>query len=136
MTAFGPWKAAFLTIDGTTFSSLMRSLTIDYGADAVDVTANLDLTRVNAGGIKSWSAVIEFNQDFTASGLDATLFAGVGTTMALVLRPTTAAVGATNRNLSGTAILESYTPWDGSHGDNLVAKASFVSAGALTSTTS
>lgn len=136
MAAFGPWKAAFLTIDGTSLASLLKSATLDYGANAVDITANQDLTQINAGGILNWSLVLEFNQDFSASGVHDTLFAGVGTTMALVLRPTTAAVGATNRNLSGTGILESYTAWDGSHGDNLVAKASFVSAGTLTSSTS
>lgn len=136
MAVFGPWTAASLTIDGIVLGTRMASATLAYEAAAVDVSCHGLGTTVNAGGLKSWSAEIEFKQDFSSSSVDDRMFASVGTTVALVLKATTAATSGTNPAYTGTGILTSYTPFDGSLGDALPASISIVSAGALSRSTS
>lgn len=127
---------ASVTCTGVNLSNRVRSVTIQYNADAVENTAMGDTTHTRLGGLKDWSVNIEFNQDYGAGSVDATLFPKVGSTFAFVGRPTSAAVSATNPNFSGTALLESYQPINGSVGDLNTVSVSMVAAGALARATS
>jgi hypothetical protein len=122
---------AFVSIAANDISTNVKSLTINYGAAAGDVTAMGDLTTINIGGLKEWSVDIEFNQDFTAAALDSILFPLVGTSVALVIRPDSAAKGADNPEFTGSAILTTYPPLGGSVGDVAGTSVSLVAASAL-----
>ena len=97
-----------------------------------------DTFQSNAAGLATWSVSVEFLQDYAASKVDATLqpLLGIGTTAALVIKPTSGSVSATNPSYSGTGILESYNPVGGAVGDQAMASATFQSASALTRATS
>ena len=120
---------------GTDLSDHVRSITINYEAEAVEDTNMADTTRSNLGGLFNWSIDIEFSQDYAAGEVDATLWSLVGTSVALEVRPTSASVSATNPKFTGNGILTSYTGIGNSVGDLATASASFVSAGALTRAT-
>lgn len=126
---------AFVDIDGTDLSSAVRSVTVNYSAELQDETAMGDDTRVRLGGLKDWSMDIEFNQDFAAASVDATLFPLVGTTFTVEVRPTSAARSATNPGYTGTGILESYPPLGNSVGDVATASVTIQSAGTLSRAT-
>lgn len=123
---------AFLSIGGTDLSDHVRQATLEYNAEMQDKTAMGDLTRTRLGGLKDWTLTLNFNQDFAASNVDATLFPLVGTSVAIILRPDAGVVSATNPNFTGNAILESYAPLGGNVGDMAETPVSFQADGTLT----
>lgn len=129
------FKNAYITIGGVDLSDHVRQLSISYEAEIQDITAMADNSRARIGGLKNWSVDVEFNQDFAAAKVDATLFALVGTSVALVMRPDAGVVAATNPQFSGSAILASYPPLSGSVGDVHTASVSFQGNGDLTRAT-
>ena len=129
---------ASVTVAGVDLSSYVRSVPVDAGQNMQDDTAMGDTFQSNAAGLATWSVSVEFLQDYAASKVDATLqpLLGIGTTAALVIKPTSGSVSATNPSYSGTGILESYNPVGGAVGDQAMASATFQSASALTRATS
>jgi hypothetical protein len=126
---------ADVVINSVNLSSAVRSVTVNYSAELQDETAMGDDTRIRLGGLKDWSMDMEFNQDFAAANVDATLFPLVGTTFAVEVKPTSGAVSATNPKYTGTGILESYPPLGNAVGDLATTSITIQSAGTLTRAT-
>ena len=124
---------AYLSVAGVDLSDHVRSVTVDAGQNMADDTAMGDAFVSNTAGLATWSVSVEFLQDYASSKVDATLepLLGIGTTAALVVKPTSGSVSSTNPSYSGTSILESYNPIGGSVGDQAMASATFQSASAL-----
>ena len=125
----------YLTINAVDLADHVRSARLNYSAEMKDITAGGDDTRIRLGGLKDWSIDVEFNQDFAASKVDATLFGLVGSTFAIELRPSSGAVSATNPKFTGTGILESYPPIDGAIGDEATVSITIQAAGTLSRAT-
>ncbi len=128
------WTDAFVSVNGVDLSSKAKQVTLTYGVDAVENTTMGVGTHVNIAGLKTWSLSVQFNQDFAAGSVDATLGPLVGAApFTVAVRPVKASgISATNPQYEGNAILSSYNPLDGSVGDLAVASAEFAAAGALT----
>lgn len=130
--------ATFVFMDGrveinsVNLSTLVRKITLSPSADAQESTAMGNTYRTRLGGLKDWSAEVEFNQDFALSMVDATLFPLLGSTFSVKIRPTTAVVGPTNPEYQGTGLLTEYVPMDGAVGDLAVSTVSIEGAGTLT----
>jgi len=122
--------------DSVDLSDHIKSITLNYSAEMLDDTAMGDDTRSKKGGLKDWSMDITFHQDYAAANVDATFFALVGSTFSCVLKPTSAAVSATNPSFTGTGILESYSPMGGGVGDLEETTVTIQSAGTLVRATS
>lgn len=128
---------AYVSINGVNLSDHVRSVKITYKADIVDNTAMGATAHTRLPSLKDWSAEVEFNQDFAASNVDATLFPLVGASaFAVEFRPTSLAASSTNPKFTGNALLESYPPLGGKVGDLATATASLMGTGALTRATS
>ena len=108
---------ASVVLNSVDLSDHVKSVSISYSAEMHDDTAMGDNTKSNKGGLKDWSLDVTFHQDYAASSVDATLFPLVGSTFAVVVKPTSGAVSATNPSYSATGILESYTPMGGGVGE-------------------
>lgn len=127
---------AYVSWDGNDFSDHVKQVTLSYEADAVDDTMMGDDAEVFLGGVKKWRVEVQFASDEAASEIGATLFADVGTTATLIIRPDNSdGVSATNPNYTGTALLTSFTPLEGQHGALAMSPAVFVSAGTLSRAT-
>lgn len=129
------WNDAFLSIGGTDMSAHVKSLAFSYNAAELDETAMGDGTQVRKGGLKDWSFTVTWNQDFAADGPDAVIFPLVGSTAAVVVRPTSASVSSTNPSFSGTGFFPDYG-FGGNVGDLLPANTTIRAAGTLTRATS
>lgn len=126
------WLDAQVTINAVDLSDHVRQVTLDYSAEMQDETAMSQDTRINKPGLKTWTLTVQFNQDFAAGEVDATLWSLVGAAaVAITVRPTTGAIAATNPEYQGNAVLESYGAVDGSVGDLAVVEATFQSASTL-----
>ena len=106
-----------ISIGGTDFSSSIAALTLDISVEEQDVTSFGDTSRKRLGGLKDGSCSIDFHQDFAASGVDETIFTALGTSVAIVVKPTSSAVGATNPSYSFNALVTSTQPLASSVGD-------------------
>jgi hypothetical protein len=111
-------KDASLTVNAVSLSSYVTSIALAYETDSVEVTSMGSNGHVFTGGLQNISLDVTMNQDFASSQVAATLDALVGTTTTVVVKPTSAAVGATNPSYTITnAFLAGTQPVNGSVGD-------------------
>src|SRR5687767_13508077 len=96
---------ARLEVNSVVLSSFCRAVTLNVNADELDDTAFGDTYRSRIGGLKDWSVQPEFNSDFAASAVDATLWPLLGTTTNVKVRPTSAAIAAANPEYSGSVLV-------------------------------
>jgi hypothetical protein len=122
---------AKLEINGTDMSAHASEVSLNYASEMQDETAMGDDTRINKGGIKTWSIDVTFHQDFAASAVDQTLFSLVGTTVCVEIRPQNICSTAINPTYSAIGVIESYNPVGGAVGALLDAPTTITSAGTL-----
>jgi len=132
-------KTPQITVNSVDLSTYLEDVTLTYEADEIESTSSG--TTVNdksfIAGLRSWSVDATLHQDYAASQVDATLFALVGADpFTILLKPTSADVGAGNPSFSGSAILLSYPPMTGKVGELAKVTVKFRGTGALTRSTS
>jgi len=125
------YRNAFLQINAVDLSSHIESIGFNYGSEMLDETAMGDDTRINKGGLKTWSFDVNFHQDFAAGAVDATLFSLMGTTACIEFRAQNICSTVLNPIWSGIGIIESYNPVGGSVGSLLDAPLKIASASTL-----
>jgi hypothetical protein len=123
-------------LNAVDLSDHLKAATLTYDGDAQEITASGDGTRTYLGGLKGWSVSLDFNQDYAAGEVDATLFGIVATVVAVELRATSAAISATNPSFEGNVVVTSYQPLGGSIGGAVAAPVSLQGSGTLTRATS
>lgn len=129
-------KDASLTVNAVSLSTYVTSISLAYETDSVEVTSMGSNGHVFTGGLQNISCDVTLNQDFAASQVAATLDALVGTTTTVVIKPTSAAVSATNPSYTITnAFLAGTQPVNGSVGDLASMSVSFT-GGTLVKATS
>jgi hypothetical protein len=122
------YKNAYFEVNGTSLSDHVESLTFNYGSEMQDETAMGDDTRINKGGLKTWSLDINFHQDYAAADVDGKFFSLVGTTACYEWRPQNICSTAINPRFSGIGVVDSYQPQGGSVGSLLDAPVTIQSA--------
>lgn len=88
------------------------------------------------GGLKSGNLSIEFQQDFAASEVDATLWPLLGSTTAFEVKPTSGAVSSTNPKYSGNVLVNQHIPVANAVGELATMSVSFPTSGTITRATS
>ena len=124
-------KIKDLWINNVDYASNVESLGLDYGAEMLDETAMGDDTRINKGGLKTWSVSVNAHQDFAAAQVGANLFALVGTTVCFEIRPENSCSTAINPSYYAIGILENAPPVGGGVGSLLDTAFAIQSAGTL-----
>lgn len=127
---------AFVTINGVNLSDHIASITLNQSNDVVETSAfSSTAAKTRVAGLGDHSVTLEFHQDFAAANVEATINGTtslVGTTTAIVVRPTSAAVGATNPSYSFSALIAEWTPLSGSVGELATASVTWPISGAIT----
>jgi len=127
---------ASVTVNSVDLSTYVTSVTLNYEKDSVEVTAMGSSGHTFTGGLQNISLDVTFNQDFAATKVAATLDALIGLTTTVVVKPTTAAVSATNPSYTiSNAFLAGTQPVAGSVGDLASTSVSFT-GGTLVKATS
>lgn len=124
---------AKVVINSVNLSTFVRKVTLNIEVQDQDVTAmggNGYTARI--AGLKDWSVECDFNQDFAAAAVDATLWPLFGTNTTISVNPTSGANAATNPQYTGSVLVSKYTPLDGAVGDVSTITIPFQAAGALT----
>lgn len=117
--------------DGTALPHV-TGVTIEYNADMLEDTEMGRTTHTNISGLFNWSITVEMNQDWGAASTDAVIFPLIGSATGTVIKvkPTSAAVGATNPVYYGTVIASGYSPISAKVGDLPKVSVKFVPFGA------
>lgn len=109
---------ASITINSVDLSDQATSVTLTYTAEALESTAFGDTARKYTAGLQNNEVTVTLLQSYAATETEATVYGLVGTTTNIVIKPTSAAVSATNPSYTLTgAYLESETPINSSVGE-------------------
>lgn len=106
-----------IEVNSVVLSSWNRGFTLPIEYDELDDTAMGDTARSRLAGLEDGSLSADWNQDFAAGGPDATIAAARGTVVVCKMRPTSAAIGATNPEYVGSYLISKYQPFAASVGD-------------------
>jgi len=124
-----------VTIDTVDFSASLAAVTLDISKEQLETTAFGDAARTYIAGLQDATVTFSFHQDFAASAVDATLHAALGTEVAIVVKPTSDAVGTGNPSYSFNALVTQIVPFSSNVGDLATQDVSFPISGAITRAT-
>jgi len=111
-----------LTINAVDLQDQCTSATVNYVLEQLETTAFGDSARKYGAStvtsLQNNSIEVELYQSYAASETEATIFGLVGIQTTIVVKPTSAAVGATNPSYTLTgAYLSAHTPINASLGE-------------------
>lgn len=108
---------ARVEVNSVDLSDWNTGCTLPIEFDELDDSAMGDTGRSRIAGVQDSNFSASWNQDFAASAVDATIHAALGTVVVINVRPTSAAIGSTNPEYSGSYLVSKYSPFASSFGD-------------------
>ena len=105
------------TLNSVVLSDHVTSATINRSFDELEVTAMGDTAHKFVKGLEASTITLDFLSDTAAANVNATLQAAWGTTVALTLKQTSAAVSAANPLYSTTVLVNNTTDINGAVAD-------------------
>lgn len=120
-----------VTVNAVNMSQFTTNMTLSVEVEELEDTAMGDFWRSRLGGLKDYSLDLEFNTDFAASAVDATLWPLFGTVVPFTVRATSAAISATNPEYSGNLLISELVILDGKVGDLAKNKVTWPGSSAL-----
>jgi hypothetical protein len=119
-----------VSVAGTDLSDHVREVKLDMSAEDLDATAMGATSRAHAVGLRDDRIEITFLQDYAASKVDATLspLVSSGTPFTIIVKPTSAAVSATNPSYTLSSLLFDYSPIDATVGEISMPEVVFLPA--------
>ena len=121
-----------ITIGGTDFSDSLAALTLDVSREQLEITAFGDSARRYIGGLQDSSVTLSFHQDFASGSVDSTVWGNLGGTVAIIVKPTSGAVSATNPSYTFNALVVQSTPFSSNVGDLATMDVTWPVDGAIT----
>ena len=125
-----------VTLNSVALSDHVTSATINRSFDELEVTAMGDNAHKFVKGLESSTITLDFLSDTAAANVNATLQAAWGTTVALTLKQTSAAVSATNPLYSTTILVNNTTDINGAVADIATQSITFTCNSVIVITTS
>lgn len=127
-----------ITVNGVIFSDHVSSVEVSMKKKGIDTTNFASNGTETQQGLSTDTFVVEFQQDFNAAEVDATLYPlySAGTVFTVAARPVTAAISATNPEYSGQCIMLDYQPLSGKVGELSTTKVTFNVNGSIARATS
>lgn len=125
-----------VSVDGTDLTDHCSSVTLDVSGADLGTTAFGDEWDTRIGGLKSGTVSLNFHQDFASSSVDSVLWSALNTVVTIILKPTSAAVSATNPSFTFDALVTQVQPVAATVGDLAVQSVSWPVSGAVTRATS
>lgn len=107
----------FLLVNAVNWSTACKKITLNATVVDQKNTAFGSTWESRLGGLKDGKLTLQFNQDFAAAGLDATIWALLGTVQTFEIRSTSGARSTTNAAYTGSVLINDWSPIDGAVGD-------------------
>jgi len=126
---------AQVTIGGVDLSSHITKVTLSTTRAEVETTTFGNTAKRRIAGLADNSVAIDFNQDFAAASVEATLYPLVGSTAAVVVKPNGTATGTANPAYSFSALITEWMPLDAQVGELAQASVTFPIDGTIAKAT-
>ena len=126
---------ANVSIGGVDLSSHITKVTLSTKRDEIETTTFGNTAKRRVAGLADSSVAIDFNQDFAAATVEATLYPLVGSTAAVVVKPNGTATGTANPAYSFSALITEWMPLDATVGELSSASVTFPIDGTITKAT-
>jgi hypothetical protein len=127
---------AYVTINSVNLSDHITSITINTTDDVIDTTAFGSTARTRVAGLGDNSVTIEFQQDYAAANVEATINTSgsslVGTTTTIVVKPNGSTTSATNPSYTFSALVSEWQPLNGAVGELATASVTWPISGEIT----
>ncbi|MFF5977174.1 hypothetical protein ACFY7C_37380 [Streptomyces sp. NPDC012769] len=122
----------YVALNGVDLSEYARKAELAVEVEEKDVTTYTSAGwKVVLGGLKSGELGCEFLQDYAATRIDSIIWPLLGTVVSFEVRPTNAAVSASNPKYTGSVLIKEWKPIEGSVGDEATSGVSFPTSGAV-----
>jgi hypothetical protein len=107
-----------VSINGSTaLASYLTQVELKASANDITTTSFGSTWVTRVAGLKEGTVTLQFNQDYAASTVDATLWPLLGSTATVVIKPTSSAVSSSNPTYTAVALVTDLTPVSGQIGD-------------------
>ena len=107
-----------VSINGSTaLASYLTQVELKASANDITTTSFGSTWVTRVAGLKEGSLTLQFNQDYAAATVDATLWPLLGSNATVVIKPTSSAVGSANPSYSVVCLVTDLTPISGNIGD-------------------
>ena len=127
----------YIALNGTDRSSYIQSVTLTINVAELDATDMADAGwTVPIAGRKSGSLALTFNQSMTNGEIDSIMWGLIGTTTTFEIRASNSSLGINNPKYTGSVLINSWTPVDGSVSDLAQVSVTLPLSGAVTRATS
>jgi len=114
---------------GTTdISSYVTSVTLNSTYEVVETTAFGNTARTRVAGLADNNISLEFNQDYAAGALEATIYPTLGTAVSMTVRP----INGSSPTYTFSALVSEWTPLNGAVGELATASVSWPISGTIT----
>jgi hypothetical protein len=122
------------TLNGTNLSAYLTQTEIQFEVGDVETTAFGSTWRSRVAGLKTGTVNLQFNQDFGAAAVDATIWPLLGTLGTLVISPLSSAVSSSNPAYTAVVLINAYGV-NGQIGDLSTVSVSWPISGTVTRAT-
>lgn len=116
---------ARIEINAVNTSADITSVTLPIEFEALEDTAFGDVARSRISGLEDSTLQLNFNQDYDAAALDATIFALLGTVVEVKVRVTSDAISTSNPEYVGSYLVNSWTPFGNGVGEKAAVSVSW-----------
>jgi hypothetical protein len=126
---------ANVSIGGVDLSSHITKVTLSTKRDEIETTTFGNTAKRRVAGLADSSVAIDFNQDFAAATVEATLYPLIGSTAQIVVKPNGTATGTANPAYSFSALITEWMPIDAQIGELSGASVTFPIDGTIAKAT-
>jgi len=126
---------AVVTIGAVDLSSHITKVTLSTSVNELETTTFGNTAVRRVAGLRDSTVAIDFNQDFAASQVEATLYPLIGSTAQIIVKPNGTATSATNPSYTFNALITEWMPLDAQVGELAVASVTFPIDGTITKAT-
>ena len=126
---------ANVSIGGVDLSSHITKVTLSTSRAEIDTTTFGNVAKRRVAGLQDNSVSIDFNQDFAAATVEATLYPLLGSTAQIIVKPNGTATGTANPSYTFNALAVEWTPLDAQVGDLATASISWPIDGTIAKAT-
>lgn len=121
-----------IIINSVDLTGHIDQVTIEETFADVDTTVFGQSAKTRAAGLGDHKFTLEFQQDFAAASVDATISPLIGLTTSITCKPVNGATSTTNPAFTFTVLVNQWKPMDGKVGDLSKASVTWPISGAVT----
>lgn len=126
---------ANVSIGGVDLSNHITKVTLSTMRSEIETTTFGNVAKRRVAGLQDNSVSIDFNQDFAAAAVEATLYPLVGSTAQIVIKPNGTTTGTANPSYTFNALCVEFTPLDAQVGELSTASINWPIDGTITKAT-